>query len=73
MNELYEKIATASDEEIMNSIKTVIDEISPYDPEDTLDELREGLENERIEALRQIAAIDRLIALVHRYREETKG
>ena len=73
MNELYEKIATASDEELMNTIKTAIDEIVPYDPEATLDEIREGLENERREALKQIAAIDRLISIVHRYREEAEG
>ena len=70
MNTLYEKIATASDEEIMQDIKEALDEVDPSELGETLAELLESLEEGRIDALKQIGAIDRLSALIRRYQEE---
>lgn len=72
MNELYEQIATASDEKIMHDIKEALDDVDPNELDETLADLLESLEEGRIDALKQIGAIDRLSALVRRYQEEVQ-
>ena len=70
MNELFEKIPTMTDEEILHDIKEALDDYDPTEHDETLAEMLEALQEGRIDTVKQLGAIDRLTALVIRYREE---
>lgn len=70
MNEVFEKLLTATDEEIMHDLKEALDDVCPESRGETLDNMLTHLQEGKDEANKQLAAIDRLIPLVHRYREE---
>ena len=70
MNEILDKIPTMTDEALMRDIKEAIDEVPQAERSETLEDVLKHLEGERIAMVQRTATIDRLLALVHRYRRE---
>ena len=72
MNDVFEMVATATDEELMRDIEEVVADMHPTEKDEALQFVLEQLMEARINAVRQVAALDRLIALTHRYGKEAK-
>lgn len=70
MNELFEKLATMTDEEILHDIKEAFDLEYPDNRDEAYERAREHIQEGIDETTKQLEGLNRLAALFLRYREE---